>query len=235
MLLLNNKTKNTISLLFAIVMLVSCKKDYITGTIQDVNVYKNMTTYDVLKTNSKYDTLVQIIDTAGYKDLINASGTTFFAPTNTAINNYLNTRTLALQVANKNAKFGLDSLFYYLRNNIKGTRDSMGIYLVQQALPYSVLTNTGAKYPTKLVGDTVVVSYEYQTTGYNSNVSSSPQIVYFTQLWKPYILSDATPASKIPGTIGVRTIVTTSGILTQNGVMNALTYNHTLFFYGTKQ
>ncbi|MES2003449.1 MAG: fasciclin domain-containing protein [Bacteroidota bacterium] len=225
----------SITLLLAVVVLGSCKKDVISGAVQDVNAYKNTTTYDVLKSNTKYDTLVRIIDTAGYKDIINTVGITFFAPTNTAIYNYLNARTLALQVTNRNAQFGLDSLFYYLRNNINGTRDSLGMYIIPQSLPYSALTNTGAKYPTKLAGDTAVVSFEFVTSGYNSNVSSTPQVVYFTQLWKPYTLNDANPAGKIPGTIGVHTLCTTSGINTQNAVMNALTYNHILFFYGTKQ
>ncbi|MES2374282.1 MAG: hypothetical protein V4557_17015 [Bacteroidota bacterium] len=238
----NNKFfKIAATFLIVFAALVSCKKEYITGgEIHDVNRYKNTSSYDVLKNIPGYDTLITVIDSAGFKDKINAAGSTFFPPNNSAIFNYLNTRTLALQVGNLNAKFGLDSLLYYVKNNIKGTRDSLAMYLVPAALTYATLNNTGAKYATGLAGDSVVVSYEYVTTlngsmGYSSNVSSIPQVVYFTQMWYPYTLNEANPAGKIPGTIGVHTLCSTSGINTQNGVMHALSYGHTLFFYGTKK
>jgi len=227
--------------LFTVFLIFSaCKKSYIKGgTPEDVNMYKNTTTYDVLKTNPLYDTLVQIIDAAGLKDKINEQGTTFFAPSDYSIYNYLNDRTLYVQQnINQDSKFGLDSLVYYLQNNINGTRDSMLMYLVHSPLPFAALTNTGALYPTELTGDTAVISYEYTkdgSFGYNSVVSSQPQLVYFTQLWYHYDLSDANPAGDITPDIGVHTLCKTSGIITQNGIMNALENSHTLFFYGTKQ
>lgn len=218
----------------------ACKKDYITGGIpEDVNIYKNTSTYDVLKSNALYDTLVQVIDAAGLKDKINEQGTTFFAPSDYSIFNYLSQRTIYVQNAyNQNAKFALDSLIYYVKNNVKGTKDSLLMYLVHQSLPYSALTPAGALYPTELGGNTVAVSYEYTkdvTLGYGSVVSSVPQVVYFTQLWRPYTITPSTPASAIPLSVGVRTLCKTSGIITQNGIMNALENSHTLFFYGTKQ
>ncbi len=238
----NNFHKTIIATLVVFSVLTSCRKDYITGgSVHDVNMYRNTLNYDVLKNIPGYDTLLTVIDSAGFKDKINAQGITFFPPNNSAIFNYLNTRTLALQVGNQNAKFGLDSLIYYLKNNIKGTRDSLGMYLISSAITYSTLNNTGAKYVTQLAGDTAVVSYEYVTTsngsmGYTSLVSSVPQVVYFTQMWYPYpAITDASPAGKIPGTIGARTLCQTSGINTLNGVMHALAYGHTLFFYGTKK
>jgi hypothetical protein len=231
-------------LIVVIMLMGSCKKDYITGgTINDVNAYINTSTYDVLKGAPNFDTLITLIDSAGIKDKINAQGTTFFAPNNTAILTYLNTRTAALQVANRTAKFGLDSLIYYLKNNIKGTKDSMGLYLISKALPYSALTNTGNKFLTQLPGDTVIVSFETAAIpdptkptiyGYTPLASSQPQVVYFTQLWQPYNLTDANPANKVPAKVGIHTICTTSCIKTQNGVLNALGYSHTLFFSFTK-
>ena len=218
----------------------ACKKDYITGGVpEDVNTYKNMTTYDVLKSSPLYDTLVQVIDAAGIKDKINEQGTTFFAPSDYSILGYLNLRTIYVQEnINQDSKFGLDSLLYYVTNNTDGTRDSLLMYLVHQPLSYSVLTNTGALYPTELAGDTVAVSYEYTkagTLGYNSVVSSQPQIVYFTQLWYHYDLSKDNPASDIPLDIGVHTLCNTSGIITSNGIMNSLSNSHTLLFYNTKK
>lgn len=226
--------------LFSIVLVfTACKKDYITGGApENVNKYKDLATYDVLQGNPLYDTLVQLIDAAGIKDKINEQGTTFFAPSDYSIYNYLQLRSIDVQNnINQDSQFGLDSLLYYLQNNINGTKDSMLMYLVHQPLPFSVLTNTGTLYPTELAGDTVVVSYENTkdgTLGYNSVVSSQPQIVYFTQLWYHYDLNNDNPAGDIPLNIGVHTRCQTSGIITQNGYMNALINSHTLFFYDTK-
>jgi len=223
-----------------IVFFTACKKDYITGgTGEDVNKYINTTTYDVLKSNPLYDTLVRLIDTAGLKDKINSQGFTFFAPSDYSISNYLDSMTYYVQHnINQYAKFGLDSLFYYLRNNIKGAKDSMSMYLVNKPLMYKDLTDMGALYPTELAGDTAIVSYEYTTNtniGYNPIVSGYPQVVYFTQLWHHYDLSIANSAGKVPPTIGVHTIIKTSCITTKTGVINALDNSHTLFFYGTKK
>ena len=225
----------TIALLFT-----ACKKDYITGgEIEDVNKYSNTLTYDVLKQSPLYDTLVQLIDTAGLKDRINQDGMTMFAPSDYSVFNYLSARTLRVQATiSASSKFGLDSLFFYLRNNIKGTKDSLLMYLIKKPLPYTALTDIGALYTTELAGDTAIVSFEYTRStqlGYSSIVSGVPQIVYFTQLWKHYDLSEANPAGMVPTTIGVHTIVKTSGIVTKNGLINGLDNSHTLFFYGTKK
>lgn len=222
-----------------VVLLAACKKDYITGgSVEDINKYKNTTTYDVLKSSPLYDTLVQLIDTAGLKNKINEEGT-FFAPSDYSIFNYLYQRTLYVQATvNANSKFALDSLFYYLRNNINGTKDSLLMYLIKKPLLHNSLTDVGALYLTALTGDTAIVSYEYtkdKTLGYNSVVSGIPQVVYFTQLWDHYNLSPSNPAGDVPNTIGVHTLVKTSCIITKNGVMNALDNSHTLFFYGTKK
>jgi hypothetical protein len=240
---MNKKISYRLLVVFmAIALLGACKKDYITGgTPDDVNAYKSMTIYDVLKSNPLYDTVVRLIDTAGIKDKINAQGVTFFAPTDNAVLSYLNARTLRVQATiNQNSKFLLDSLFYYLRNNIKGTRDSMLMYLVPKSLPYSSLTVSGNIYQTSLPGDSVIVSYEYVSTsnnnnGYNPIVSVVPQVVYFTQLWGAYTITPSTPAGSIKPPTGIHNLVKTSGITTQNGIMNALDNSNLLFFYGTNK
>lgn len=230
-----------LTILVAILLVFNaCKKDYIIGgTIEDLNIYMNTSTYDVLKADPLYDTLIQVIDAGGLKDKINEQNSTFFAPSDYSILLYLNSRTIVVQnTINANSKFALDSLLYYVKNNIRGTKDSILLYTIPKSLGYSDLTNNGAKYATGLAGDTVVVSYEYTTNstlGYTSLVSGTPQVVYFTQLWQPFTISPTTPASTIPATTGVRTIVKTSGMKTLNGYLNALTTSHQLFFYGTKK
>lgn len=232
--------RNIVSVLVLLVLLNACKKEYLTGGVpEDVNIYKNTSTYDVLKADPLYDTLIQVIDAAGLKDKINEEGTTFFAPSDYAIFHYLNLRTIFVQNnIDVNGKFALDSLLYYMQTNKDNTRDSLLMYLIHAPLPYSVLTNTGTLSPTELAGDTAIISYEYNkagSLGYNSLVSSQPRIVYYTHLWYHYDLSDANTAGDVPDDIGVRTLVKTSGIITQNGYLNALTNDHTLLFYGTKQ
>jgi hypothetical protein len=224
----------------AVLLLFACKKDYIVGgSLEDTGKYANTLTYDVLKTNPLYDTLVQLIDAAGLKDKINEAGTTFFAPNDYSILGYLQRRTFIVQnTINQNSKFALDSLVYYLQNNIKNTRDSLLMYLIKKPLNYDVLTEDGAIYPTALTGDTAIVSYELTRDfflGYNSLVTGGPRIVYFTHLWYHYDVSAATPAKSVPVTIGVRTLIRTSGIITKNGIMNGLESSHSLFFYGTKR
>ena len=232
--------KNIVFFFAIAISFVACKKDYIKGgKPEDVNMYKNMTTYDFLKSNPLYDTLVQVIDAAGLQDKINEQGNTFFAPSDYSIFNYLNQRTEFVQNNyNQDSTFGLDSLLYYVSNNINSTKDSLMMYLIHQPLNYASLTDEGALYETELPGDTVIVSYEYtkdDALGYNPVVSSIPQVIYFTQLWYPYDLSKDNPAGDVPSDIGVHTLVKTSGIQTQNGIVDALENSHTLFFYNTKQ
>lgn len=228
-----------LALSITVILFSACKKDYIVGgSPEDVNMYKNTTTYDVLKTDPAFDTLELLIDAAGLKNKINEQNTTFFAPTDVSIFNYLDLRTRYVQDHyNINGKFALDSLEYYLQNNIAGTRDSLLMYLIPQKLSYSDLTNDGKLYQTAL-GNTVAVSFEYTkdgSLGYNGVVSSVPQVEYFTPLWKPYTITPASPISSVPQAVGTRNLCKTSGILTQNGYLNYLNNSHALFFYDVKK
>ncbi len=216
---------------------VSCKKNnYIVGGIvQDTNMYKQTSTYDVLNSIPGFDTLVQLIDAAGFKDKINANGTTFFAPANGAIYKYLSKRTLFVQhTYDQYAQFGLDSLIYYIKNNKDGTRDSLLMYLINKPLTYDVLTVAGVAYPTQLANDTAVVSYEYTYDpyrGYSSQVSTIPQLVYYTHLWAHYDIDPSNKIGDVPAEVGTHTLVQTSGIKTQNGILNVLhKASHILFF-----
>ncbi|MCC6288917.1 MAG: fasciclin domain-containing protein [Chitinophagaceae bacterium] len=218
----------------------SCKKDYIVGgQIEDVTKYAKMTTFDVLKSNPDYDTLVQVIEAANMVDEVNKANTTFFAPSDYAILNYLASRTFFVQKNyDATAVFGLDSLKYYLQQNINNTRDSLKMYLIGDVLSYEKLTNTGAFFTTNLSDTKVVVSYEYVRDfelGYSSIVSSVPRIIYYSFLWYPYDLSDLNPAGDIPEDAGVRTRVIQSGLVTQNGIIDKLEPAHILFFYNTKK
>ncbi|WP_346239581.1 hypothetical protein ABDK00_009485 [Niabella insulamsoli] len=223
----------------AVVLLVACKREYIVGgDVHDVNMYKNVSTYDVLKKFPEYDTLVQLIDAGNLQEAINQNNSTFFAVNNRSIFAYLNARTIFLQnTVDQNKKFLLDSLIYYIKNNINNTRDSLLMYLVPnlQVNPDGV-TQIGNIYPSALNGSRIIVSFEETVTandGYYSNISTIPRLLYFTQLWKPYQIGQDSTAAAVPPATGIRTRVKTSFINTQNGVLNALN-TATLFYYGQR-
>lgn len=219
----------------------ACKKDnYIVGgSLQDTNQYKNTLTYDFLKGNALFDTLCQLIDAAGLKETINSKAGTFFAPTDYAIYSYLSKRTLFVQNRfDQTAKFGLDSLMYYLSKNVANTKDSLLMYMIPERLTNAQLTDQGALIPTMLKGDTAILSYEYTkdaNLGYNSLISNIPQLIYYTHLWKHFPLSQAYPLDSLTAEYGIHTLAQSSDIHTQNGVVHVLNNGHTLFFYGTKQ
>ena len=239
------KTKHIFSfkavavLVVALIFLNACNKDYITGgQPDDVNRHKDVTTFDYLKTVQQFDTLAQLIEAGNLQDAINQQGT-FFAVSNSDIFSYLNDRTLVLQATvSQDAKFTLDSLKYYIQNNINGTKDSLLMYLIPgKVLIPDMLTQQGTLYPSGLAGDTVAVSFEFTkdpNSGYNSTVSTVPQLVYFTQLWQHYVIDKDNTAADVPSGTGVHTLVKSSFIYTKSGVVNALSMGNPLFFYGTK-
>lgn len=206
----------------------SCNKDYITGgTLEDVNMYKSLSTTDVIAKLPGLDTLAQLINAAGIKDQINAQGTTFFALPNGAITSYLNAKTFILKnTVGANYSFTLDSLLYNVKNNVNGTRDSLLMYLIKTTTTPTNTTEVGTRFPTGLIGDSVVVSYESVkdgSLGYTSIVTTLPRVVYFTTLWGAYYpLSTDNTIADIPAEQGSRTLVQTSFINTQNGVVNVL-------------
>ncbi|SDZ98593.1 Fasciclin domain-containing protein [Arachidicoccus rhizosphaerae] len=233
--------KIAILLITASLSILGCQKKYITGgKIEDINKYSSLSTYDALSSMSQFDTLVQVIDAAGLKDEINKAQSTFFAPSDASVYNYLNERTIDIQATvDQYAKFTLDSLKYHLEKNIDGIADSLKMYIIPSVLNVDAkLSSTGSFYKTGLSGDSAIVSYEYtydENMGYSDLVSTPPRLVYYTHLWKPYQLDDQdSTAADIPAKTGVHTLVTTSFMNTQNGVVHVLSPGSTLFFYGTK-
>ena len=232
-------------LLSGLLLLASCNKEshLVGGTPVDAAQFANTSTYDMLKGNTNFDTLLLLIDAAGMKDVVNQEGNSFFVPHDNSTLAYLAARTTIVQnIYGRDKRFALDSLLYYLSNNVRGTRDSMKMYMLNQRVTYDVMNSFGKSYVTQLPGDTAIISYEEvgrdanSTLGYSTAVSTIPKLVYFTHLWYRFLPSEATPVSKMPNTLGVRTLVKTSGIRTRNGVVHALDpASHSLFFFGTKR
>jgi hypothetical protein len=223
-------------LLLVSVVLFSCKKrdDYLTGGTKHNTKY-DVTTYEFLKGQASglFDTLILLVDKAGLKDKLNQQGASFFAPTDYAITNYLNRRAIQEQNIDPFRKWTLDSMIKY---ELPKFADSLDTYFVGQTLDYNNLTDNGAVYPTKKTGAEAVVSYEeitpdnsnYTNLGGNPNVSTNPQIIYYTFLFVP--LTPPIVASEISPDDGTRVRVQTSGIQTNSGMIHVLNNQHILFF-----
>lgn len=219
--------KHVFIILGAMLILTSCKKDYVEGgKISDINRFANVTTLDALRSMPQFDTLVQLIDAAGIQDQINAKGT-LFAPTNGSVRSYLSMRTLFLQnTVDLSKSFLLDSLTYHLKNNLNGIKDSLLMYLIDKPLTPDLLTEDGTVYPTKFSGDNVSISFEETTDGnmgYTDLISSVPRLMFYAQLWGRE-QSEEDEQNKI--------LIKTAFIKTENGIINVLDPGHTLFFYG---
>ncbi|MGY3052999.1 hypothetical protein ACVWYG_001196 [Pedobacter sp. UYEF25] len=228
-----------LAFLIIAVCIFSCKKEYITGG-QPTNVdkYKEVTTFDYLKSTQQFDTLAQIIEAGNLQANINEAGT-LFAVSNSVIFSYLNQRTLYLQENfDANAKFTLDSLKYYIKTNKNGTRDSLLMYFIPgEKLTADKLSNNGKVYQSGLAGNKVAVSYEFTkdgNLGYTNLVSGVPQVVYFTQLWKPYNIDQDNTAADVPNDVGIHTLVQSAFITTKTGVVNSLRPFNNLFYYGER-
>jgi len=226
--------KNSIKLIivFAVagVAFTACKKDnYLVGGKLE-STTTTLTTYDYLKNNrfKMFDTLLMLVDKAGLKDVINQNGVTFYAPTDFAINNYLQKKTLEAQKIDPFAKYSVDTLIKYDLDKFK---DSLNTYIIDKKITYGSLTQNGVVFNTAKSGSQAVVSFEptYDTNlGYTSAVSTAPKIEYYTFIKGK--LPSVVVASTIPDTVGVRVMCQTSGLTTATGELNVLSNSHVLFF-----
>ena len=67
---------------------------------------------------------------------------------------------------------------------------------------------------------------------YNPNYSSIPRVLMFAHVYpgNTYDLSKKNPSSEMPQDVGSRTICSSSGITTSNGIVHVLAPYHQLFF-----
>jgi len=222
-------TYSIILLAGALIFAACGKNDYrVGGDLHSPNI--NMTTYDYLNSNRDglFDTLLLLVDLAGIKDKINQPGATFFAPTDYAINRYVERRTLELQKIDPFQKWTVDSI---IKHELPRFADSLDIYFVKEQLPNSELTATGKLYKNAKNND-VVVSYEETTDknmGKNDNSTVLPRVVYFTYLFQPPAPGFDVKDIALP--VGIRTLVQTSNARTTTGTLHVLQNSHTLFFY----
>lgn len=215
-------------MLIAVAALASCKKDYtIGGSLFNAKV--NMTTYDYLKTNHLFDTLVIMIDKMQMKDEVNGAGT-FFAMTNYSIHNFVLLKQAQLRTQNndENLVFKFDNLDF---NSLK---DSLRAYMFTEKYTRDNLTQVGV-YATAKDGEKRLINLR-ATTDYTSQIfTTDPQYIYLTKV------VPLTPGGSVPTDINgvsqvdpsqlLTTLCQTTGIITNTGILHVLNNNHTFTYF----
>lgn len=215
--------KRIIIFSFIVLAFTACTNDdyLVDGGIANPNV--NMTTYDYLRSNPLFDTLVMAIDIAGLQDEVNAAGT-FYAPTNFAFNAYINDEL--------NLRRRLDAEAVYTFDSIPVTEfDSIRMYMFTEYLTRDSLTREGRIY-TSLSGKQFKLSKEPQSV-YQDDLVITPEYLYFiNRVGDRFDSYDDTVNDNIASSErDDRILVQTSGIITTTGVVHVLHNNHTVFFH----
>ncbi|HEK20498.1 hypothetical protein [Mucilaginibacter sp.] len=203
-----------------------CKKNDYKNDGGKSNPYVNMTTYDYLKSNPQFDSLVKVIDRAGLKDVVN-SNITFFATTNYSIVPYVAAKKnqVAIQTGNENFNFGIKDI------PAQELSDSLKTYMFQGVISRDQITLDGKLY-TSLLGPIPNVQYLIKfrrSFDYNSYLD---HVDYVTYTKVRGTRDDQEPdLNAIPNNLkDLSADVQTSGIVTKTGVVHVLTGFHRLFF-----
>lgn len=210
------------------VVLFSCKKEYtIGGSVHDPHV--NMTTYDYLKTNPLFDTVLLLIDKTGLKEEVNATGT-FFAITDYDLYNYIVLR----QELERTRRVDPNYIFTFDSLDFGVMRDSLRAYLFKDLITLDKATKTGKLY--KANDGELRLIQGIPSTDYTdgSVFTQYPVYLYLTKLvakpGHPVPTTDAELANTIPEQY-LQTRCQTTGILTTNGVLHVLNNNHTFTYF----
>ncbi|HEX8608556.1 MAG TPA: hypothetical protein VF679_07955, partial [Pedobacter sp.] len=190
------------------------------------NAYVDMTTYDYLKSNPKFDSLVKVIDRAGLKDAVNGD-VTFFITTNYGIVDYVRAKKneRAQQIGNENFDFGIKDI------PAKELSDSLKTYLFAGKINRDQITVSGKLY-NSLLGPTTNVQYQikmrrsFDYSNYLNYVDYVNYVKVIGTLDADELNPDDIPDNEIDRVVEVQT----SGIITKTGIIHVLNGNHRLFF-----
>jgi len=208
----------------------SCKKsDVIGGDLFKAKV--NMTTYDYLKTNHLFDTLVIMIDKTNLKDEVNASGT-FFAFTNYSIHSYVEAKKTQEEIirGDENLVYTFDSL------NFSTLKDSLRAYMFKQKYTRDNLTSQGT-LATADDGEVRLIQLKSSTDYTSTLFTTEPQYIYLSKLVAapgfplPPVLNSTT-IQQLDASQILNTLCQTTGIITTTGVLHVLNNDHTFTYFG---
>lgn len=202
----------------------SCKKDYKNdGGVSDPHV--NMTTYDFLKSQAQFSSLVTLIDRAGLKDAINGN-VTFFATTNYGVDEYLKAmkNKRAIELNDENITYTLDSIPLW-------RLDSLKTYIFDGKINREDMTVKGKYYPTEFgpIPNTQFMINLNRSYSYTNYVQYVDYVVY-TKVIGTLDSDEPDPLAIPDDQVDKSVYCQTSGIITTNGILHVLDGYHRLFF-----
>jgi hypothetical protein len=207
---------------------VACKKSYTIGGSTFV-AQVNMTTYDYLKTNHLFDTLVMMIDKTGLKDELNQAGT-FFAVTNYSIRKYVEAKGADLRIIrnDENMPYTFDSL------NLAALKDSLRSYMFADRFTRDNITRNGLWRQSRN-GEYRLMQLIPTSDYTNQNVfTTEPKYIYFAKIialpGHP-VPTDSTQLGSVVDEQRLENLCQTTGILTTTGVLHVLGNSHMFNFY----
>jgi len=209
-----------------LLLLGACKKSYLTdGGVSNPNV--NMTTYDYLKSNPSFSSLVHLIDRAGVKDLVNGN-ITFFAVTNYGVDEWVTARRIrkVIQTNDENIVYTIDSI------PVNTFRDSLLTYMYDGKITRDNLSLSGKIYDNKLGAEpnvSYLIKLRRVTNQYTSYLDHVDYINYTKVIAQrdDQVLDPTTiPTAEQDKSYDCQT----SGIITTTGVVHVLDGFHRLFF-----
>jgi len=217
---------NFCAVLFVIVF-ASCKKNDYSNDGGTSTAYVDMTTYDYLKSNPKFDSLVKVIDRAGLKDAVNGD-VTLFATTNYGIVDYIRAKKneIAGRPGNsENFDFGIKDL------PVQELSDSMKTYLFAGKINRDQITVSGTLYNT-LLGPVPNVQYmiKMRRAFDYSNYLNYVDYVNYVRVRGTVDNTELDPTKILDKDKDQFVDVQTSGIVTKTGIIHVLNGNHRLFF-----
>lgn len=210
-------------------VLAACNNDDYLKDGGVASPYVNMTTYDYLKSNPLFDTLVMAIDKAGLKDVVNGD-ITFYVPTNFSIKNYV----AAVQAYRRNGGDGYTETAVYTFDSIpvQVLHDSLQMYMFDGKLTRDSLVKDGNIY-TSLIGVDMKLSKEPEKR-FESILVNEVDILYLIRRRGNRFDSFDEKDNVVTQEKDKRVRVQTSGLISTTGIIHVLSNSHTAFFYQDK-
>ena len=226
------KKITSLLLFFGLILLLiasSCQKnDSIDGGSLSKD-YVDMTTFDFLKTQPLFDSVVLLIEKAGLKDAFNTQGATVFIPTDYAIFKYLADRSADSANIDESRRFTFDMLMAGPKGD--AVLDSLKGYIFSQKITRDELTANGVGKSvsyTSLLGMKLAISLE-ETTEYDGTIWQRPKYIYMTRVFgipDKDIVGDISPEEA-----DMKFKMETTGIKTKTGFLHVIRRSeHVAFF-----